>query len=330
VAPAEVLVVDDDEQVRERLRWLLESAGYQVRTASDGLEALGELRAQYCPLLLTDSVMPTMSGQDLCRAVRAIPMEGYVYTIMLSIRDSTEDIVAGLSDGADDYISKRAGRAEILARLYAGRRIAGLERLLRQRLSESRQLSNIDAHTGAYNMRHVRDALRRELERSTRYGHSLSVLLCWVQDPDAGELAAPRDHLLRDLVVRISALLRDGSDWIARWRDDQLLIVLPETAAEPALATARLISASLESRPLEVPAGESPCTVAIGMASADVQSLAQGVSVERLLEAAEDCLLESSTGNESGIVARDVVAPTAKILRLRQPLQQAAASESAR
>jgi diguanylate cyclase (GGDEF)-like protein len=319
MAPAEVLIVDDDPEVRARLKVLLEAAGYEVRTAADGIEALESLRAQFCPLLLTDSIMPTMNGHDLCRAIRALPLDGYVYTIMLSIRDSTEDIVAGLSDGADDYISKRANRAEILARLNAGRRIAGLERLLRQRLTETRQLTNIDVHTGAYNQRHVYDALRRELQRSVRYCHSLSVLLCDVRGPAADGESEQHDRVLRLSVARIAAMLRDASDWIARWKDGCLLIVLPETALELAYETARRIQANFASEPLDIETDPNPQPLHIGVASASVPSLKKGVTVDLLLEVAEQCLRNSAVRGKLHIGTRDVIAPATQLVRVQAP-----------
>jgi|GEM_PF-675055 len=324
LAPAEVLIVDDDPAVRSRLEVLLSSAGYQVRTASNGLEAIEALREQFCPLLLTDSIMPTMNGQDLCRAVRAMPLEGYVYTIVLSIRDSTEDVVAGLSDGADDYISKRANRAEILARLNAGRRVAGLERLLRRRLWESRQVTNIDVYTGAYNQRHVRDALRRELQRSVRYGHSLSVLLCDPQGHLTEGEGAPPHRSLRQSVARIASLLRDGSDWIARWKDGRLLVVLPETAIEDAYETARRIEAGFANEPTEPVSKALPQVVFIGVASAGFSSLKQGVTVDQLLQTAERCLHDTVARGKLHVGTRDVIAPSAKVLRLQagQPVSR--------
>jgi len=132
LAPAEILIVDDDDTVLERLKFIASSAGYQVRTARNGMDALESLKRRPCPLVLTDLMMPQMNGLDLCQAIRASPFDGYIYTIILSVRDGSKDVVAGLEAGADDYVSKRATKSEMLARLLAGRRVVGLEQALRR------------------------------------------------------------------------------------------------------------------------------------------------------------------------------------------------------
>jgi DNA-binding response OmpR family regulator len=111
----DVLIVDDDEHVRSRLRLLLEQAGYTTHSASSAEEALARLRETSIPIVLTDHVMPGMSGMDLSRAIRSEPALAQTYVIMLSVRDSDSELVDGVKAGVNAYLSKRAPAAELLA-----------------------------------------------------------------------------------------------------------------------------------------------------------------------------------------------------------------------
>src|SRR5258706_9815244 len=93
LAPAELLIVDDDEATLERLQLFAEDAGYSVYTARNGREALQLLQQQFCALVLADIIMPEMSGTSLCAAIRSTPFPGYVYTIALSACDDPDDVV---------------------------------------------------------------------------------------------------------------------------------------------------------------------------------------------------------------------------------------------
>ncbi|MDM7921882.1 MAG: response regulator transcription factor [Pyrinomonadaceae bacterium] len=109
-----ILVVDDDMQIVRVLRQILAAQGYSVRTADDGAVAL-EIFAEAAPdLVLTDLQMPNVDGLELCRQLRTFTE---VPIVVLSVRDSEKDIVDALDSGADDYITKPFGAAELLARI---------------------------------------------------------------------------------------------------------------------------------------------------------------------------------------------------------------------
>ena len=105
---AAILVVDDALTVRELERSILERAGYEVRTASDGVEALARLAEQSADLVLTDVEMPRMDGFALTEAIRAHPALANVAVLILTSRASEEDRQRGLEVGADGYIVKSA------------------------------------------------------------------------------------------------------------------------------------------------------------------------------------------------------------------------------
>ena len=110
-----ILVVDDEQAVRESLRRSLRFNGYEVLTANDGLEAVATVRAENPELLILDLMMPNMDGLEVCRTLRS---EGWDRPILvLTARDGVSDRVAGLDAGADDYLPKPFALEELLARV---------------------------------------------------------------------------------------------------------------------------------------------------------------------------------------------------------------------
>ena len=111
-----VLVVEDDRHIAELLQMYLEKAGYAVTVAADGGQGLSKFLAIKPDLVLLDVMMPVMDGWAVCKAIRA---EGSTPVIMLTAKSETDDKVAGLKSGADDYITKPFEMKEVLARIEA-------------------------------------------------------------------------------------------------------------------------------------------------------------------------------------------------------------------
>ena len=117
-----VLVVEDDRNIAELLQMYLEKEGYAVTIAADGGQGLAKFRAIKPDLVLLDVMMPVMDGWAVCRAIRA---EGQTPVIMLTAKGETDDKIAGLKSGADDYITKPFEMREVLARMEAVLRRSG-------------------------------------------------------------------------------------------------------------------------------------------------------------------------------------------------------------
>ena len=105
----------------------LDQRGYEVSTARDGTEALAVLQDGDIRMVVSDWVMPVMDGVELCKRIRNGILDGYVYVILLTARDRTEDLVEGLSAGADDFVRKPFEPAELYSRIKVGERILSLE-----------------------------------------------------------------------------------------------------------------------------------------------------------------------------------------------------------
>ena len=125
-----VLVVDDSKAQRRILALQLARWGYSVAEADSGEAALALCKVQAYDIVLSDWMMPGMTGLDLCKAFRALPREGYGYFILLTSKSEKAEIADGLQNGADDFLAKPVNSDELRARLRAGERIVGMQQEL--------------------------------------------------------------------------------------------------------------------------------------------------------------------------------------------------------
>src|SRR4030081_1073292 len=119
-----VLVVDDEPQITRVLRTVLTSQGYQVRTAAEGESAMTNFNEWRPELVITDLYMPHMDGVELCKRIRAVSS---VPIIVLSVKGEERTKVDALDSGADDYVTKPFGIDELMARVRAALRRAGVD-----------------------------------------------------------------------------------------------------------------------------------------------------------------------------------------------------------
>lgn len=145
-----ILIVDDNAISLEALRLALTKGGHEVESAEDGETALEFVRRGRHRLVISDWVMPGMDGIELCRRVRSEDLPHYVYFILLTAKEGIENVVEGLSAGADDFLTKPFNPDELRVRVRAAERILALETrdvaiFALARLAESR-----DPETGAH------------------------------------------------------------------------------------------------------------------------------------------------------------------------------------
>ena len=198
-----ILVVDDDDIMLAILENTLRQAGYEVEIASDGREALELLRRGAARLVVSDWEMPVMNGLELCQAVRSGEFDSYIYTILLTGRSERDEIVAGMSAGADDFIVKPFDTPELLVRIRAGERILSLETrdlaiFALAKLAESR-----DSETGHHleRVQWYSRALAQRLASHPKFRHQVDaefVRLIFLTSPlhDIGKVGIP-DGVLR-------------------------------------------------------------------------------------------------------------------------------------
>lgn len=111
-----ILTVEDDDRIRTSLRLALEDEGWEVEESSDGEAALSTFRRHPADVVLIDIMLPGLDGFEVCRSLRRI---SNVPIVMVTAREDTHDIVAGLEAGADDYLTKPFAPKELSARIRA-------------------------------------------------------------------------------------------------------------------------------------------------------------------------------------------------------------------
>jgi putative two-component system response regulator len=215
-----VLVADDDTVVREMLCAAVQRAGYNVIPACDGLEAWEQIKSGGVRIVVSDWEMPGLNGIGLCRLVRQAGLSAYVYFLLVTSRNSSEDSVAGLSAGADDFLSKPVNLAELEVRLRAGARLLALESrdvviFAMAKLAESR-----DPETGAH-IERMQSCSRLMAEQvSTRFSDDARI------PPDFASLVEATSplHDIGKIGVPDSILLKPG-----RFNDEEFSIMKNHT-----------------------------------------------------------------------------------------------------
>jgi signal transduction histidine kinase len=128
-----ILIVDDDPTARQTAVAILEGAGYDIREASDGLQALEMLEHLRVDLVLLDVMMPGMTGFEVCKRIRSTPEFAEVPIILLTALDDRDSLMQGIESGADDFLSKPVDRQELAARVRTITRLNRYHKLVEQR-----------------------------------------------------------------------------------------------------------------------------------------------------------------------------------------------------
>jgi two-component system cell cycle response regulator len=307
-----VLIVDDDELVLARLQDLVAAAGYCVRTAANGVEALKSLEQSAAAIVVTDLNMPGMDGLDLCRRIREHAWPGYIYIVLLTVRDEEKDVLAGLHAGADDYLSKRTSAGHFTARLRIAKRVLALEYSLKSALEKKRQLAMTDALTGTYNRRYFMRHLSREIKRSQRFGGDVSLLLLDIDhfkqvNDTYGHVVG--DVVLKTLTRQIAKCLQRATDWCARLGGEEFAIVLEGTNLEQARICAEKVRRAVENTIIQTSGGAVRITVSIGVSGLAAGSGRNSVTVQSMLEHADANLYASKAGGRNRVSSNSKHAP---------------------
>jgi diguanylate cyclase (GGDEF)-like protein len=292
VAPfPKVLVVDDSRLLRGILEDTLKAAGYQVTTAENGKEALALYRTSYFPIVITDWIMPEMSGLELCKAIREDPSSySYTYIIILTSQESKNDIIAGLEAGADEYLVKPVHKPELQARLKTARRILELEAMRQRYVEEIKNISLVDSVSGVFSRRFIEDRLPKEVVRAYRYQRPFSLIIAGISD--FAQIKAEHghyngDHIVREVATCFVEALRKDVDWVARYDESEFLIALPETGVQEAMIVAKRLRLRVVSMTIPVHGHDVKLKANFGISGFNAQQDKQGMSMELLLEKAD-------------------------------------------
>jgi diguanylate cyclase (GGDEF)-like protein len=262
-----ILIIDDEADVLQFLGSFLSMEGYEVISASDGMEGIEKFFQEHPDLVITDMKMPNKDGLEVLKEIRASQSD--VDVIILS--GHGDDLTAAdcLRQGAYDYLMKPLEDIDLL--LFA------MDRALKKREANQKnqqlmekidEIAIIDVFTGVYTRRYLNRRLDEEVERSKRSGHDLSIALIDLDGdrPDAvGESGADDVDMLRRLS---DILLRSyrSTDSLYRYSGNALIVMMPETSFKGALTAFKRILEVLRSELFKDNAGVSEVPINVGFA----------------------------------------------------------------
>lgn len=288
--PMKVLVAEDNPVAQMMLTSMLGKWGYQAVPARDGVEAWETLSAKDCPrLAILDWMMPGMDGVEVCRSVRSLGREPYIYILLLTAKTESRDLVEGMEAGADDYVTKPFNAHELRVRLRAGRRILELQEELVHAREALRRQATHDGLTGLWNRTAILDILRKELARGNREMSPVAALMVDLDhfkqiNDSCGHLAG--DEVLREAARRMQAGLR-RYDSIGRYGGEEFLIVLPVCEGAGAAAQAERLRESFNEQAFQCGDSSVQVTCSLGVSWTDMADLSQS---EALLRNADEAL----------------------------------------
>jgi len=311
-----ILVVDDDASVLRMLTKYLGDAGYSVRTATNGIEALAIIRTEGCPLVVTDWMMPEMDGLELCRAIRTSEGIGFVYVIILTGHTDEDSLAKAFDAGADDFLTKPCKKQELLSRLKAGVRTITLEaQLSSQQLAihktnaelatlndKLQHMATTDALTGLPNRREAMHRLEDHWATADREGRPLA---CMMLDIDHFKRCNDThghgmgDAVLRDTAQVLKRYVRAG-EGVFRIGGEEFVVLCPGATAEAALVGAQRLRAAVEASRTEQDGASLGVTISVGVAERGEAT----VKPDDLLKLADEALYEAKhTGRNRVCVA---------------------------
>jgi two-component system cell cycle response regulator len=286
-----VLIADDDALLRQMLQGQLAAAGHEFVFASDGREAWELLQHENIRMVIVDWMMPELDGPELIRRIRDAGWPGYTYVILLTARSGRDDIVEGLTLGADDYVTKPFRHEELLARMGVGARILQLEGRLSELLAREEALATRDSLTGLPNRRALTDHARVELSRAARARTSVGLILMDLDhfkriNDQYGHAAG--DEALRAVAQVLQKTKRDY-DFTGRWGGEEFVVVLPGTTLAQAELVAERIRRSIAAVRLDL-GGPEPVELQASMGVVSAPPTAPPLGLEHLLRHADGAL----------------------------------------
>jgi diguanylate cyclase (GGDEF)-like protein len=245
-----ILVADDDATSRVLLKAMASKLGHDCLVASDGSAAWELLQKGDIDVLLTDWMMPGVDGTELCRRVRHELKDSYTYVVIITGRADPEQILEGMSAGADDYIVKPVNSLNVQTCLVAAERVTILHRQLahvRAQLEEANLellgRSLTDSLTNLGNRRRMEEDLLKVHARALRAQNSYCVTMFDIDyfkffNDHYGHPAG--DEALRQVAASLNRVVRAGES-VYRYGGEEFLLVTPNCGAEEAVASAERV-----------------------------------------------------------------------------------------
>ncbi|MBC7917364.1 MAG: response regulator, partial [Rhodoferax sp.] len=294
-----IVIAEDETDIRNNLRMLLGMEGFTVFAAPNGKEALELVRLHQPDMVLSDVMMPQMTGHALLQAIREDPALAPTPVVLLTARADRNDVRDGMNLGADDYLTKPFQREELLTCIRAQMVKAQSQQLAAKRaVAQAQHLALFDRVTDLPNRTQCQDLLQQALRAQNVEGQGLVLAIVGLDNLSTlthALGAAETDGFISSLAERICAeaaqepLSRGGVCTVARLGDDRFAILIPQWPNAEALQALALQLLSHLSRPLQSMDAEHFPVISVGICSQFTASDTPQSSLARLelaLEAA--------------------------------------------
>jgi diguanylate cyclase (GGDEF)-like protein len=262
-----IIVADDSAVYRRLIDTALAKVECELLWATNGREALRLFVEQDPSIVITNWEMPDLTGIDLCAEIRR-QQKSFVYLILLTANSHKEQIVEGLTAGADDYLTKPFHAGELLARVDVGRRFASLYRDIEAKNQLLEELARTDPLTGLQNRRAVEEWAMRQLNGAARYGFPL-----WIAILDLDHFKAVNDiygHQAGDCVLRqVAEIIKANtrsSNLCGRLGGEEFVIVLSHVDCDGAGIAMERLRAKLQCEQFEFEGASLDVTASFGVA----------------------------------------------------------------
>jgi two-component system chemotaxis response regulator CheY len=307
-----ILVADDDATSRVLLKAMASKLGHDCLVASDGSAAWELLQKGDIDVLLTDWMMPVVDGTELCRRVRHELKDSYTYVVIVTGRADPEQILEGMSAGADDYIVKPVNSLDVQTCLVAAERVTILHRQLAQVRAQLEEAnlellgrSLTDSLTNLGNRRRMEEDLLKVHARALRAQNSYCVTMFDIDhfkffNDHYGHPAG--DEALRQVAASLNRVVRSGES-VYRYGGEEFLLVMPNCEVDEAVAAAERIlhAVNLMAIPHEArPTSPPVITLSAGVA---VYTPDSDLTIHDLIELADQALYAAKLSGRNRVRA---------------------------
>ena len=296
-----ILLAEDDANIAELVKIILEAKGYTTVWSKDGREALRMAEENLPDLILLDVMMPKLNGYEVLKLLKENETLQHIPVIFLTVKGETDSKVVGLRMGGHDYITKPFDLDELIARVEAALRIKGEHDHLREANQRLSELSMTDPLTSLYNRRYLMERFHEEVERARRYKYPLACIML-----DIDNFKTINDtygHLQGDQILQQIAVIMKNSnrvvDIIARYGGEEFLLILPQTDLGGAQVVGERLGKLISETRFIRNDPDQLVTISLGASAFASDNVG---TKEELLKSADDALLEAKRQGKNRLV----------------------------
>jgi len=300
----QVLVVDDSPVYHKLVADALTYQPYSILFAKSGREALDLFVKHSPPIVITDWMMPDLTGLDLCKKIRECAKSDYTYIILLTGMADSDSLVKGLEGGADEFLTKPFDPSELQARVGVGRRIVQLHRQVEAKDKQLEKTSRVDALTGLPNHVAIQEWATLQLKGGADHGFPV-----WLVLGDIDSFRAFNEQFGRQagdiLLKEFGEIMNAGfqpSDMCGRVGDDEFCFVLTHMSKDALAGSLDRLRGNLAAQEFKFGAKCATATVAFGAAGFEGSEAADFLAMFRQAETAL-ATAKQAGGNQFRILA---------------------------